>query len=157
MSHSSLNEHTHVKRRICLVCPNPAINKNMALHLDDNYFSICESILQSVSQDKDQRQALPSFVGSRWWFWCLHNKTNWIHRLKWKLTQIKTCKIVLLTQELIIMFIQRHHQACQASNVLEHWASSSVSSILLPAIHEKGYKLDYEVNFMFYITTNTNQ
>ncbi|KAF7845280.1 putative argonaute 12 [Senna tora] len=54
-----LNAHTHETDRIRLVCPNLAINKNMALHQDGNNFSICEGILQSVSQYKDQRKALP--------------------------------------------------------------------------------------------------
>ena len=65
---------THESRWICLVSPDLAINHNLALHQDWNNFTIGQSILQPVPEDKDQRQALPGFVGTRWRLGCLLNR-----------------------------------------------------------------------------------
>ena len=57
--------HTHETSWIGLVSPNLPINKDMTLHQNGLDFTISESILQLVSQYKDQRQAFSGFMGSR--------------------------------------------------------------------------------------------
>jgi len=65
--------HTHETRWVSFICPDLAINKDMSLHQNSKHFTACESILQPVTQNKNQRQAFPRLVGSRWWLGCLHN------------------------------------------------------------------------------------
>lgn len=60
-----LSWHTHETRGICFISPNFSINKNMSLHQDGNDLTVCESILQSVPQNKDQWQTFPGFVRPR--------------------------------------------------------------------------------------------
>jgi len=60
------NRHNiHETSRVSLVSPNFAINKNMPLHQNSNDFTVCQSILQPVTDDKDQGQTLPRLVWSR--------------------------------------------------------------------------------------------
>jgi len=67
----TLGRHNiHESKWICLVSPDLAINHNLTLHQDWNNFTIGQSILQPVREDKDQRQALPGFVGTRWRLGC---------------------------------------------------------------------------------------
>lgn len=72
--------HTHEAWRVGLVSPNLPINQNMSLHQNGNDLTVCEGILQPVPQNKDQWQALPGFVGARWWLRSLHRELeNIIH------------------------------------------------------------------------------
>jgi len=59
------HKRTHETRGVCLVCPDFAINKNMSLHQNSNDLTVCQSILQPVSQDEYEGKALPRLVGSR--------------------------------------------------------------------------------------------
>ena len=44
----------------------------------------------------------------------------------------ETSLAIIEKTEILIEEIQMHHQVCQASNVLEHWAFSYASLNLLP-------------------------
>lgn len=60
-------EHTHETSWVGLVSPDLAINQDMALHEDRNNLTVCQSILEPVPDNEDQRQALPGLVRTRRW------------------------------------------------------------------------------------------
>lgn len=91
------NVHTHEAWRVGLVSPNLPINQNMSLHQNGNDLTVCEGILQPVPQNKHQWQALPGFVGARWWLRSLHRELeniihHWEEDQKTKETKFKTSK-----------------------------------------------------------------
>lgn len=55
----------HETSRVGLVSADLAINLDVALHKDRLHFTVGKSILKSVPEDEDQRQALPGLVGTR--------------------------------------------------------------------------------------------
>ena len=78
--------HTHKTSRIGLVSPDLSIYQNLTLHQNSNDFTVNQSILQPVTQDKNKWQTLPSLVRSRGWFGCLHeSKHNTSGKQIWRM------------------------------------------------------------------------
>jgi len=89
--------HTHESSWISLVSPDFAVNKDMSLHENSDDFTVCQSILQSVSQNQNEWKTFPRFVWSGRGFWSLYiyhiqklhqssNKTSFKNRTKSKIT-----------------------------------------------------------------------
>ncbi|MFS7976797.1 hypothetical protein Hanom_Chr10g00896601 [Helianthus anomalus] len=53
---------THETSRVSLVGPDLVVNKDMTLHQNRLYLTVCQSILQPVPQNEDQGQAFPRLV-----------------------------------------------------------------------------------------------
>ena len=68
--------HTHETSWVGLVSSDLSINHDMALHKDRLHLTVGKSILQSVPEDEDQRQALPGLVGTRRWLGGLKSLDN---------------------------------------------------------------------------------
>ena len=60
-------DNIHETSRVGLVSPDFAINLDMPLHQDGDDFTVGESVLQPVPDDKNEGKALPRLVGSRRW------------------------------------------------------------------------------------------
>ena len=56
---------THEASRVSLVSPDFSIDLDMPLHEDGDDLTVCQSVLQLVPDDQDEREALPRLVRSR--------------------------------------------------------------------------------------------
>lgn len=74
------SELTHEASRVGLICPNLSINKNMSLHKNGLDLTVCQCILELVSEDKNQGQALPWLVWPGWWLGGLVREENYTNK-----------------------------------------------------------------------------
>ena len=58
-------DNIHETSRVGLISPDFAVNLNMPLHQDGDDFTVCQSVLQLVPDDQDERKAFSRLVGSR--------------------------------------------------------------------------------------------
>jgi hypothetical protein len=73
----------------------------MALHQDRNDLTVCQSILEPVPDDEDQRQALSGLMRTRRRLGGLQKRTNLKHQTNGQLENnegVKTRKVCLLTK-----------------------------------------------------------
>ena len=59
-----LRDSTHEASRVSLVSPDLSIDLDMPLHEDGDDFTVCQSVLQLVPDDQDERKAFSRLVGS---------------------------------------------------------------------------------------------